>query len=586
MSTPVVFQYQKALDEFRREGREPPLLKRMSELISLLDLTATLSSTLSARDILDAALLIVMGELQVARGVLYVRNADAEGGFSLRSTRGMPPGIPVSVQLEVVPEVTFEPGPSHPVLDNLGLALVCPVRKAERTIALLGLGPRPEGRVFGDEERGFLQSLAACAATPIENGLMYDELREVNQSLSVKVFQLHNLFDIGRELTSSLDEEAIKRLATTTVMGHFLASRAALYLRGASGLDLAHVRGLRPGEGAPSLGPDAVPQAVGLAGACRVADLPECALRSALAEARFGLVVPLLTGEEVGGLLAVGERASGEPFRDDDFDYAQALGRHAQAALEGARLHRVALEKERQDRELQIAQEIQRSLFPRTTPTLEGFELAANSRPCHQVGGDYYDFIPLDGGRLAVVIADVSGKGTPASIIMASVHASLRATAGTAPPARLMERLNRFLCASTQDSKYVTLFYAEIDPTSRRLVYVNAGHIPPTLARASGGDERLRSGGPVLGLLPEATYEEGEVVLSPGDVVAMVTDGVTEALSSAEEEFGDDRLAAVLRSTKEGAGPILAGLLDAVESWTAPATGFGDDLTALIVRAR
>jgi sigma-B regulation protein RsbU (phosphoserine phosphatase) len=408
----------------------------------------------------------------------------------------------------------------------------------------------------------------------------------VNQSLSVKVFQLHNLFDIGRELTSSLDEEAIKRLATTTVMGHFLASRAALYLRGEGGLDLAHVRGLRPGEDAPRLEPEALSQATALTGACRVADLPECSLRSVLAAARFGLVVPLLAGEEVGGLLAVGERASGAPYRDDDFDYAQALGRQAQAALEGARLHRVALEKERQDREMQIAQEIQRSLFPRSTPSLDGFELAAKSRPCHQVGGDYYDFIPLEGGRLAVVIADVSGKGTPASIIMASVHASLRATAGTAPPAQLMQRLNRFLCASTQDSKYVTLFYAEVDPASRRLVYVNAGHIPPTLARASGEDERLRAGGPVLGLLPDAGYEEGEEVLESGDVLVVVTDGVTEALSPREEEFGDDRVTEVLRCTTEGAGPILAGLLEAVETWTAPATGFGDDLTALILRAR
>ena len=145
------------------------------------------------------------------------------------------------------------------------------------------------------------------------------------------------------------------------------------------------------------------------------------------------------------GLLAVGARASGAPFTDEDFDYAQALGRQALAALEGARLHRVALEKERQDRELQIAREIQRSLFPRSRPTVEGLELAAESRPCHQVGGDYYDFIPLEGGRLGLVIADVSGKGTPASILMASVHASLRATAGTARPALLMERLNRFL---------------------------------------------------------------------------------------------------------------------------------------------
>ena len=581
MSTPVVFQYQQALDEFRREGREPPLLKRMSELISLLDLTATLNSSLSGREILDAALLIVMGELQVSRGALFVR--DPDGGFRLRSARGLPPGSPSVIELEDVPERPTEPAP--PILGELGLALVCPVRKADRTIALIGLGPRPKGSTFGREETGFLQSLAACAATPIENGLMYDELHRVNKSLSVKVFQLHNLFDIGGELTSSLDEEAIKRLVITTVMGHFLASRGALYLLGEGGLDLAHVRGLRPDESPIRLPAEAVAEAAALRGPSRVGDLKAGKLCDAPTAGRFGLIVPLTAGERVSGLLAVGDRASGAPFGDEDFDYAQALARQTQAALEGARLHRVALEKERQDRELQIAHEIQRSLFPRSTPTVEGLELAAVSRSCHQVGGDYYDFIPLDGGRLGLVIADVSGKGTPASILMASVHASLRATAGTTPPAVLLERVNRFLCASTQDNKYVTLFYAEIDPASRRLSYVNAGHIPPYLVRAGGELERLRAGGPVLGLLEDAAFEEGEVVLGEGDLLATVTDGVTEALSPDDEEFGDARACASLCGSEKGASSALRQLVNAVEEWTGR-SGFGDDLTALIVRAR
>ncbi len=583
MSTPVVFQYQQALDEFRREGREPPLLKRMSELISLLDLTSTLTSTLSSREILDAALLTVMGELQVSRGALYVREPD--GRFRLRSARGLPSGAPDVIQPEEVSAQPFEPGHSQAAFVDLGLELVCPVRKAERTIALMGLGPRPEGLVFGPEERGFLRSLAACTATPIENGLMYDELHRVNQSLSIKVFQLHNLFDIGRELTSSLDEEAIKRLVITTVMGHFLASRGALFLLGPNGLELAHVRGLRPNDPPLGMTREAATEAEALRGPGRVDELEPGPLRDGLAGGRFGLVVPLIAAQRVCGLLAVGERASGAAFGEEDFDYALALARQTQAALEGARLHRVALEKERQDRELQIAQEIQRSLFPRSTPLVEGFELAAESRPCHQVGGDYYDFIPLDGGRLALVIADVSGKGTPASILMASVHASLRATAGTAPLPVLLERLNRFVCASTQESKYVTLFYGEIDPGSRRLSYVNAGHIPPYLRRVGRQVERLQAGGPVIGLLEDAVFEEGEVVLCPGDLLAIVTDGVTEAFSPNDEEFGDVRVCENLCAGKGGASSALRDLVGAVEEWT-DRSSFGDDLTALIVKVK
>jgi len=581
VSTPVVYQYQQALDEFRREGREPPLLKRMSELISLLDLTTTLGSSLTTGEILDAALLIVMGELQVARGALYV--ADGEGRFRLRVSRGLPAGAPESLSGDAAAE-PFAVAAGENDFSRAGLSLVCPVRRGGRTIALLGLGPRAEGRPFGREEAGFLESLAACAATPIENGLIYEELRRVNQSLSVKVFQLHNLFDIGRELTASLDEAAIERLASTSLMGHFLASRCAVYrLRGNGRLERTQVRGLRAEE-APGELPDPDEVKLCAAGPRRVDALPPGAARDMLAAARFALVVPLSTGSTCSGLIALGEQPAGRTYGEEDVDFAAALARQAQAALEAALLHRVRIEKERQDRELQIAREIQQGLLPKTRPQVAGFDLAALSHSCYQVGGDYYDFIPLAGGRLAMVIADVSGKGTPASLMMASVHASLQAMAGTAAPHELLQRLNRFLYDNTQESRYVTLFYGELDPARRLLRYVDAGHVPPYLRRADGREERLRTGGPVIGLLEDVSLDTGEVRLEPGDLLTVVTDGVTEALSPAGEEFGDARVAAALAEARGGAQAALETLVMAVEAWTGEA-GCTDDLTVLTLRA-
>jgi sigma-B regulation protein RsbU (phosphoserine phosphatase) len=582
VSTPVVFQYQRALDEFRREGREPPLLKRMSELISLLDLSTTLGSTLTGTEILDAALLIVMGELQVARGALYV--AEGGGRYRLRAARGLPASAPSTLERATVGEQPFVPGPGDPGLS--GFALVCPVLKAGRPIALLGLGPRAEGRPFGPEETGFLESLAACAATPIENGLIYEELRRVNRSLSMKVYQLHNVFDIGRELTASLDEDAIERLVSTTVMGHFLASRAALYRLDAQGLALAQARGMRTGEAPARIAGEAAELGRDLPGPRAVAELPAGPLKEALASARFALAVPLAAGARLSGLLAVGDRPGGRGFGEEDLEFAGALARQAQAALEGARLHRVRLEKERQDRDLQIARGIQQSLFPRRFPQVEGFDLLAQSRSCFQVGGDYYDFIRLDGERLALVVADVSGKGTPASLMMASIHAWLQAMAGTARPTQVLERLDRFLHANTQTSRYVTLFYGELDPARRRLAYVNAGHVPPYLRRADGREERLTVGGPVLGLVDDVVLEEGELLLGPGDLLAVVTDGVTEALSPAGEEFGDERVRRVLAETAaRGAAATLSAVVAAVDAWAGTA-GCTDDLTALILGAR
>jgi sigma-B regulation protein RsbU (phosphoserine phosphatase) len=559
----------------------------VSELVSLLEITTALGEDPGGGTALNAALLIVARELHVARAALFLRGED--GVFVLRVSCGLPPPAPSTLTYSALAGEVTALAPGDEAHDRHGLVLLCPIDRPgrDRSIAVLGLGPREAGRSFGPEERGFLHGVAACLATPLEHHVMQDELRRVNRRMSLSVFQLRNLFDISRELTGSLEEEAIHNLITTRVMGHFVVSRCALFLLGPKGLFLAHERGLRRhGDGAPIPEEEARVALEGLRGPRAVADLPDSPLRRRLEKAQLALAVPMATGAAVQGILAIGARSSGLPFSEEDRHFAQTLARQALAALENARLQRVRDEKQRQDRDLQIAREIQHGLFPSRRPDVPGFEVAAESRPCYEVGGDSYDWISLEGERLALVIADVSGKGTPASLLMASVHASVRALAGTAGPALVIERLNRFLFASTQASRFVTLFYAELDAASRRLAYVNAGHVPPYRVALDGTVSRLSEGGPALGLLDEASYDVGEVDLRPGDLVAMVTDGVTEAVSPDEIEFGDDRVCEALRGmSEEGASAVLARLVGAVNEW-AGARGFSDDLTALVLKAR
>jgi sigma-B regulation protein RsbU (phosphoserine phosphatase) len=583
---PVVLRYQRALDQFRREGRELPLLKRMSELISLLDLSTTLSSGLSNEEILEAALLIIMGELQASRGVLLVRGEDTS--LVVRASRGLPASAPQRVPGFAVDgerPLGAESAEARDAIAAFGLEILCPVGRRGRVTALLGLGPRAGGEPYGAEEADFLRSVAACAAVPIESGLMTGELRHLNQRLSVKVFQLNNLFDISRELTTSFDESAIQGLVTATLMGHLMASRCALYLRGSEGFALAHSRGL--GRNEETFVPAEAAEAVvsDLKGATLVEDLPPSPLRARLAAARMGLVVPLALSGRVEGFLAVGERASGAPYSGEDRDFVMTLARQAQAALESVRLHRVELEKQRQDGEMQIAREIQLSLFPKTFPDVVGFEIAARTEACYEVGGDHYDVIPLSNGRVALAVADVSGKGAPASLLMASVHAWLRALAGTETPRDLAAKLNRFLFENTQANRYVTMFYGELDAEKGRLLYVNAGHVPPYLRRRDGRRCRLEDGGPVLGLLEDADFAEGEALLGPGDLVTLVTDGVTEAASESDEEFGDPRCWEALDARAAArASEVVDGLASAVGVWA----GVGrpsDDLTIVVLKA-
>jgi sigma-B regulation protein RsbU (phosphoserine phosphatase) len=566
----------------RREDEGVASADRLSELSSLVEIAAALGSDSPADQALDAALAIVQRAVQAGRGALFVRRTD--GTLALRASRGLPPGAAATLEVRGSRGDVAVVGPGHEAHDQSGLVLLVPIRRRGHTVAALALGPREGGRPYGAPETGYLRRAAACAASAIENELLHGELQRMGRKLSLTELELHNLLDVGRDLAAGSAEEAIHRVLATTVMGHFAVSRCALYLAGPDGLTLAHGRGVRRADAVPISPPETQAALASLAGPTAVADLPDGPLHRRLQASRLALAVPLAAGERVLGVLAIGERSSGAPFTEEDREFAQALGRQAVAALENARLQRVREEKRRQDRELQIAREIQASLFPPKPPEVPGFGVAAVSRPCYEVGGDSYDWIPLDGGRLALVVADVSGKGAPASLLMASVHASVRALAGTTTPARLVERLNRFLCASTPTSRFVTLFYAELDPASRRLAYVNAGHVPPYRVARDGAVSRLGEGGPALGLLADASYETGHVDLARGDVVGAVTDGVTEATAPGEQEFGDERVCEALRRPSgDAAAAVLRTLVAAVDEWVG-AAGCQDDLTALILR--
>jgi len=566
----------------RRERDDAEPVDRLQELSSLVELATVLGSEHPADEAFGAALEAVLPRVQATRGALFVLRPD--GGLEIAASRGLPAGAPTRLALAPRPDLAVV-GPGDEAHDRQGLVLLVPVRRRRRTIGVLGLGPREGGEPYGAGETAYLRRAAACAAGPLESGILHDELERAGRKLSLKVLELRNLYDAGRDLAAGAAEESIHALLVATVMGHFAVSRCALYLAGLDGLTLAQGRGLRGGGDVGPIPPDETRAALaGLDAPIAVADLPDGPLRRRLEAARLVLAVPLAGGDRVEGVLAIGGRASGTPFREEDRDFAQALGRQALAALHNARLQRVREQKLRQDRELQIAREIQSSLFPRRPPEVAGFDVAAVSRPCYEVGGDSYDWIPLEGGRLALVVADVAGKGVPASLLMASVHASVRALAGTTAPARLVERLNRFLCASTPTSRFVTLFYAELDPAARRLAYVNAGHIPPYRVGGDGAVRRLAGGGPALGLLDEASFEQGHVDLVRGDVVAVVTDGVTEAAAPDDREFGDERVSDALRGAwGRSAAAVLEALVAAVDGWVG-AEGCQDDLTALVLK--
>lgn len=316
--------------------------------------------------------------------------------------------------------------------------------------------------------------------------------------------------------------------------------------------------------------------------------LPE---REGLERLHAQALVPLRLKDRLVGLLALGPKLSEEAYAPSDLRLLQAVGAQVALALENSRLTAtVASEVARRvrlNRELEIAREVQEQLLPQQLPRVAELDFAGRCRPARGVGGDYYDFLALPGGRLGIAIGDVSGKGIPAALLMASLQASLRgqATFGTRDLAELMERVNKLLCASSSPNRYATFFYGEYESAARRLAYVNAGHNAPMLLRADGSLERLDAGGPVVGLIEFATYAAAAVELRPGDRLLGFTDGLSEAMNPADEEWGEERLCAALRACDGlDAGTTLDRLMAQADAFAAGAPQH-DDMTAVMVRA-
>jgi sigma-B regulation protein RsbU (phosphoserine phosphatase) len=322
---------------------------------------------------------------------------------------------------------------------------------------------------------------------------------------------------------------------------------------------------------------------------------------SVLDRLRAELMLPLPGRSSLIGVMSLGPKRSEEPYSPADRRLLQSVASQTGLAIENSELiHNLAEEashRERMNREIEIAQEVQERLFPQETPEIEGADLAGFCRAAQQVGGDYFDFIPLANGSLGIAVGDVSGKGISAALLMASIRAALRGLtlAGTLDLPGVMQRMNQIAYDSSTTNRFATFVFAEYIPEGRRVDYVNAGHNPPLLLRACpAGDtagcrrqvERLEVGGPVMGVFPQLSYEQGRLALRSGDVLVIFTDGISEAMTAADQEWGEECLIEAARDCAHlDAQEIVASLVAAVDRFTAGAPQ-SDDLTLVVLKAR
>lgn len=298
---------------------------------------------------------------------------------------------------------------------------------------------------------------------------------------------------------------------------------------------------------------------------------------------RSGLVVPLVGLHGVMGAIELHSRRAGA-YDARAVETLLMLGTVIAGTIEQSRMREEVRAKRRIDAEMLVARDVMQDLIPRDVPALEGFDIAGVNEASFEVGGDYYEFIPLPDDRWGVVVADVAGKGIAAALQVSAIRASMYALVGRELAIRaVMRHANRFFYDSVDAGRYVTLFYAVLDVPTRQLIYVNAGHQPPLLVRADGTVKKLWNGGVPIGMFESPQYFEGGARLRAGDLLALYTDGIVESSNAHDEEFGDGRLAQTMHEARsESAQVICQRVMDDVRRFS---FGSVDDRTLLVLKA-
>ena len=560
--------------------------RRLIELSALFEISQTLNSSLNLQSILNNVLLVPMGRMMLGKGLILIK----EGGntFRVETIKGLPHKLQ-GKEIEI-PDI-----PTHPFFiyeldkkdswtsffSEFKIELMLPIISRTDTIGLLGFSKKISGQSFNEDEIEFLSSLTNIATTSIENALVFDEIQKVNRRLDHKIQELNTLFDIGKELNLTLDKNKILKLLSYALMGQITVNSFIIALKEDEKFRTAMVKGgqftLKEGDICEHL--------------CELSSFLNapylCKEQSEydieLMNVQVRVVVPMQIQNETQGFIFLGDKITKQPYLESDLEFLQTLGNVAIISLENARLFIETLEKQKMEEEMALARNIQSRLLPKKMPELDHLRLHGVNVPSKHVGGDYYDIIIIDDTCMGITIADVSGKGMGAALLMSNLQASLHSLVKEDYSLeKLVGRINNVIYRNTDPEKYITFFYGQLDINTFRLDYVNAGHNPPYILHKDGTIDELVKGGIILGMMPDMPYEIGSCQLQKGDLVMLYTDGVTETMTFDDEEYEEYRLIEFLKKNGTVKNPenINNDLISDLKNFAAGAPQT-DDITIL-----
>lgn len=546
-------------------------------LTSLLELLKGASHYDSPIEILNVALLSLMGRLRVARACVLLPSAS--GLEMAHSKGGVPPfSVPLTEILEpiLVSELTH-----RKVFEERRLHWLIPIHVNNVTVAVLCLGKTPNDAHLDPDVRSYVDLMRAILSIAVNNVESIVSLRHSARELERSSLLVHSLYEFSRDFTGVMDEAAILKLLSLRLMGQLMTSSFAIFFspdfnRKDRVVDRSQNSGFS----------QVYPLVLGLDAPVIVEQMDKNnTLRESFLSVGIGMATPMNLHGRQCGVLVVGEKLNAIAYEHAELQFLEAAANIVVTALENDRLERERVEMVLLENELSIAKEIQAGLLPIDLPIVKGLEIAAETRFSRQIGGDYYDVIQLDNERTIVAIADVSGKGVPAAILMANVQAALNCLARLdLPLSTIMWRINQLLVDNTAPEVFITMFVALLNTSNGSIEYVNAGHNPPILFHA-GGVVLLQEGGVLTGVLRDPPpYRQGIENVRQGDVLVLYTDGVTEAFNASGEEFGVASLVECVSKELNATAPhILKSISDTLSVHTGN-IALADDTSMMVLR--
>ncbi|MFA3782556.1 GAF domain-containing SpoIIE family protein phosphatase [Melioribacteraceae bacterium 4301-Me] len=548
----------------------------LRNLTALVDFSNLINSSLDLNFILNNLLLTCLTKFQTSKALIAI--ADENGQLIVHAYKGIP-----KVEIDKFPKLYADTYYENNEFKNFAARNSFLIHRAfnsaAKTKGVILLGARLIKKDYSEDDIDFLDTLLNVGVTAIENSIIMRQLKQLNRALGAKVNQLSSLFDLSKEFSGILDIKKIGKVLVFSVIGQMLVAKYAVVTHYNGVLQLIEnnfdetelkkvLQDVFIEEIKEPLNKDEIAEKF-------------LSLRKLGAE----LIVPMKIKNITKGLILLGKRKNELGYTRSDVEFISSIGSLAIISIDNAMLFQETLEKERLEKDIEIARNIQKNLFPKTIPSFSNIKLSAYNSPARTVGGDYYDIIKLDEERLLVAIADVSGKGVPAALIMANLQAFLKSICKQEfflPQATNV--LNDLVSENTMMGNFITFFWAVFNNNTKELIYVNAGHNPPLLIR-NGQITKLKKGGMILGFLPTSTPYLYEVVqMQTNDTLVLFTDGVTEAMNSQGQEFTDERLEELLKNVYvNNANEILESIKTELKKFTNNAEQ-SDDITCIVIK--